>query len=130
MPDDQPPVKQVGKRSVPTPGYRYVGESPAIVVAVYWRPGPYCRLLRRALTRRGIDAETTTSRTMTRLARSCGRPIGTTRRSPLCGVGRRVLTNPTDAQVAALLPARAGDAARLGHRPRSATGWRTRLTGR
>ncbi len=35
-----------------------MGEPSVIVVQVYWRPGcPYCRRLRRALTRRGIDAQ-------------------------------------------------------------------------
>lgn len=131
MPDDQLPVTQVGKRSVPTPGYRYVGGPSAIVVAVYWRPGcPYCRRLRRALTRRGIDAEyhniwdDEAARSFVRQANRGDETVPTVR------VGRRVLTNPTGAQVAALLPAYVGAAAQPGHQARRATGWFTRLMGR
>lgn len=131
MPDDQPAVTQVGKRSEPAPGYRYVGEPTAIVVEVYWRPGcPYCRRLRRALTRRGIDAEyhniwdDDAARSFVRQANRGDETVPTVR------VGQRVLINPTGAQVAALLPAYAGDPAQPGRRSRRATAWLTRLTSR
>lgn len=108
-----------------------MGESSAIVVEVYWRPGcPYCRRLRRALTCRDIDAQwhniwdDEAARSFVRQANRGDETVPTVR------VGQRVLTNPTGAQVAALLPARAGDAARPGHRARRATAWFTRLTGR
>jgi len=131
MPDDQPPVTQVGKRSVPTPGYRYVGEPSAIEVAVYWRPGcSYCRRLRRALTRRGINAEyhniwdDEAARSFVRQANRGDETVPTVR------VGERVLINPTGAQVAALLPARAVDAAQPRQRARAAVAWLIRVTGR
>ncbi len=116
---------------MPAPGYRYMGEPAAIVVQVYWRPGcPYCRRLRRALTRRGIEAQwhniwdDDTARSFVRQANGGDETVPTVR------VGQRVLTNPTGAQVAALLPTRAGVAARSGHRSRRAHAWFTRLTGR
>ncbi len=101
------------------------------MVEVYWRPGcPYCRRLRRALTRRGIDAEyhniwdDDAARSFVRQANRGDETVPTVR------VGQRVLINPTCAQVAALLPAYAGDPAQPGRRSRRATAWLTRLTSR
>ncbi len=108
-----------------------MGESSVIVVQVYWRPGcPYCRRLRRALTRRGIDAQwhniwaDDTARSFVRQANGGDETVPTVR------VGARMMTNPTVEQVAALLPTCAGDAARPGQPARRATAWFIRLTGR
>lgn len=49
---------------------------------------------------------------------------------PTVAVGQQVLTNPSGAQVAALLPTRTRDAAQPGRRPGRASAWFTRLTGR
>ncbi len=105
--------------------------SAAIVVEVYWRPScPYCARLRRSLSRRGIEArwhniwEDEAARSFVRQANRGDETVPTVR------VGQQVLTNPTGAQVAELLPARAGDPAQPGHRVGRATAWLTRLTGR
>jgi len=108
-----------------------MGEPSVIVVHVYWRPGcPYCRRLRRALTRRGIDAQwhniwaDDAARSFVRQANRGDETVPTVR------VGQQVLTNPTGEQVAALLPTRADDAARHVRQGRHASAWFTRLTGR
>lgn len=118
-------------RSVPAAGYRYMDESSTIVVQVYWRPGcPYCRRLRRSLTRRGIEAqwhniwEDDAARSFVRQANRGDETV------PTVQIGQRALTNPTGAQVAALLPTSAGHPARPGHHARRAAGWLTRLRGR
>ncbi len=108
-----------------------MGASSAIVVQVYWRPGcPYCRRLRRALTRRGIDAQwhniwdDEAARSFVRQANRGDETVPTVR------VGQLVLTNPSGEQVAALLLTRADGAARPGQPARRAPSWFTRLTGR
>ncbi len=119
-----------GKETGSAPGYRHVDESAGIEVEVYWRPGcPYCHRLRRTLARRGIQAQwrniwdDDTARSFVREANDGDETVPTVR------VGRRVLTNPDGAQIAALLPAEPDDPFRLRGDKRRAS-WFARLTGR
>lgn len=71
---------------------------------VFWRPGcPYCTMLRRDLSRRGIDAtwrniwEDDEARHYVRSVNRGNETVPTVR------VGERTLTNPSGGQVAVLL---------------------------
>ncbi len=77
----------------------------AATVEVYWRPGcPYCRRLRGDLRRRGIEARwrniwtDAAARELVREANHGDETVPTVR------LGKRVMTNPSGAEVAAALP--------------------------
>lgn len=103
------------------------GEAAPVAVQVYWRPGcPYCRRLRRALRRYRIQAQWHNiwdDEQARRFVREANGGAETVR------IGRTMLTNPSGAQVAALLPGRPPNPRRPSAtgRPRS---WLARLLGR
>ena len=83
------------------------GEAAPVAVQVYWRPGcPYCRRLRRALRRYRIEAQWHNIWNDERARRFVREANGGAETVPTVRIGRTMLTNPSGAQVAALMPSR------------------------
>ena len=106
------------------------GEAAPVAVQVYWRPGcPYCRRLRRALRRYRIEAQWHNIWNDERARRFVREANGGAETVPTVRIGRTMLTNPSGAPIAALMPARPPNLSRP-----SATGrpgsWFARLLGR
>lgn len=98
----------------------------ARIVEVYWRPGcPFCASLRRDLNRRGIPSHwhnIWTDDAARKFVQSVNNGNETV---PTVRVGAQTLSNPSGAQVAALLPGSADRDQLTAHR-RFRWGWSRR----
>lgn len=84
-------------------------ETAPLVAEVYWRPGcPYCAVLRRGLSRRGVPSrwhDIWSDEDARRFVRAANRGCETV---PTVRVGATTLTNPSASQVAALVSLASG----------------------